>query len=292
MTWPSLPLDQWKPTRDTVHLWTQIVGKTRMTLSPPLNHWWNATLYVSARGLTTSLMPVPDGGAEIEFDFVGHELTITTTSGAVRRMALIPRSVSDFYAEFGAHLDDLGIDAKITPVPNEVPDAIPFADDDAHDAYDAEAMHRFWLSLVDAHRVMSRFRADFRGKASPVHFFWGSFDLAVTRFSGRRAPHYPGGVTNCPDWVMAEAYSDEVSSCGYWPGGGEGLFYSYAYPSPPGFASYPAVPGCVDKELGEFVLPYAAVRKAADPESYLLGFLNSTFQAARTLAAWPDQELA
>jgi hypothetical protein len=288
MTWPSLPLDGWTPTRDTVHLWTQIVGKTRMTLSPPLNHWWNATLYVSARGLTTSLMPVPDGGAEIEFDFAGHELTISTTSGAVRRMALIPRSVSDFYAEFRAHLVDLGIDVKITPVPNEVPNPIPFADDDEHDAYDAEAMHRFWLSLVDAHRVLSRFRADFRGKASPVHFFWGSFDLAVTRFSGRRAPRHPGGATNCPDWVMVEAYSDEVSSCGYWPGGGEGIFYSYAYPPPPGFASYPVSPGCFDAGLGEFVLPYAAVREAADPESYLLGFLNSTFQAARTLAAWPD----
>jgi hypothetical protein len=288
MNWPSVPLKEWQPTRDTVHLWTQIVGKTRTALAPPLNHWWNSTLYVSARGLTTSLMPLPSGGAEIEFDFIRHELSISTTSGAVRRMALAPRSVADFYAEFRAHLDELGIDAPIAPMPNEIPDAIPFPDDDQHDAYDPDAMHRFWLSLVDAHRVMSRFRGEFRGKASPVHFFWGSFDLAVTRFSGRPAPRHPGGAPNCPDWVMAEAYSDEVSSCGYWPGGAaEGIFYSYAYPAPDGYSSYPVDPGYFDDQLGEFVLPYASVRNADDPDGYLLNFLNATFQATRTLAVWP-----
>jgi hypothetical protein len=289
MSWPRLPLAEWQPTRDTLHLWTQIVGKTRMLLAPPLNHWWNSTLYVSARGLTTSLMPAGDGGAEIAFDFIGHELTISTTSGVVRRMALAPRSVADFYAEFRAHLRELGIDAPITPMPNEIPDAIPFAEDTEHGAYDAEAAHRFWLSLIDAHRVLSQFRADFRGKASPVHFFWGAFDLAVTRFSGRFAPRHPGGIPNCPDRVMHEAYSDEVSSCGYWPGGAaEGIFYSYAYPAPARFSSYPVAAGYFDDELGEFVLPYASVREAGDPDAYLLEFLDSTFRAATTtLAAWP-----
>jgi hypothetical protein len=289
-SWPSLPLEEWQQTRDTVHLWTQIVGKTRLALAPRLNHWWSSTLYVSARGLTTSLMPYADGGAEIEFDFIGHELTISTTGGAVRRMALVPRSVADFYREFRSDLDSLGIEAPINTMPNEIPGAVPFDADDAHDQYDAEAMHRFWLSLVNAHRVMSRFRAGFRGKASPVHFFWGAFDLAVTRFSGRPAPRHPGGIPNCPDWVMAEAYSDEVSSCGYWPGGtGEGLFYSYAYPVPAGFADYPVTPDAAyyDKQLGEFVLPYAAVRTAADPDACLRDFLESTYQAAYRVARWP-----
>jgi len=289
-SWPSLPLEEWQPTRDTVHLWTQIVGKTRMALAPRLNHWWSCALYVTARGLSTSLMPYADGGVEIEFDFTRHELTITTTGGAVCRIALGPRSVADFYAEYRSYLDSLGIDAPIVAMPNEIPGAIAFDADEVHDQYDAGAMHLFWLSLVDANRVMNRFRAGFRGKASPVHFFWGAFDLAVTRFSGRPAPRHPGGIPNCPDWVMAEAYSDEVSSCGYWPGGGgEGLFYSYAYPAPAGFDAHPVAPQAAhyDKQLGEFVLPYAAVREADDPDAYLLEFLESTFQAAATLAAWP-----
>jgi Family of unknown function (DUF5996) len=287
-TWPTVPVGEWQATRDTVHMWTQIVGKTRLALTPPLNHLWSSALYVSARGLTTSLMPY--AGAEIEFDFTRHELVITTVSGAVRRMALAPRSVADFYAEFRQHLDSLGIDAVISAVPNEVPDAVPFELDHAHDQYDAEAMHRFWLSLVDAHRVMSQFRAGFRGKASPVHFFWGAFDLAVTRFSGRPAPRHPGGVVNCPDWVMTEAYSDEVSSCGYWPGGAaEGIFYSYAYPEPAGFRVADTRPAeaYFDQQLGEHVLPYAAVRAASDPDAYLGEFLESTFLAARDLARWP-----
>jgi hypothetical protein len=289
MSWPPLPLEQWQPTRDTVHLWTQIVGKTRLGLEPRVNHWWNSTLYVTARGLTTSLMPCPDGGVEIEFDFTRHELTIATTSGATRRMPLAPRSVADFYAEYRSHLGSLGIDVAINTTPNELADAIPFESDRVHDAYDAEAVRRFWLSLVNAHRVLGTFRAAFRGKASPVHFFWGSFDLAVTRFSGRPAPRHPGGVPNCPDWVMVEAYSDELSSCGYWPGGAaEGIFYSYAYPTPPGFADQPVAPAAAhfDEQLGEFVLPYAAVRTAADPDAYLMDFLESTFHAAH-LASWP-----
>jgi hypothetical protein len=290
MSWPPLPLEQWQPTRDTVHLWTQIVGKTRLGLEPRVNHWWNSALYVSARGLTTSLMPYAGGGAEIELDFTRHQLAITTTGGAARRMSLAPRSVADFYAEYRSHLTDLGIDAAISTTPSEIADAIPFDTDCLHDSYDAEAMHRFWLSLTDAHRVMSRFRSGFRGKVSPVHFFWGGFDLAVTRFSGRPAPRHPGGMPNCPDWVMAEAYSDEVSSCGYWPGGAaEGMFYSYAYPAPARFASHPVAPKAAyfDERLGEFVLPYAAVRTAADPDGYLMDFLDSTFRAARDLAGWP-----
>jgi hypothetical protein len=290
LSWPSLPLERWQPTRDTVHLWTQIVGKTRLALAPNLNHWWNSTLYVTARGLTTSLMSYQDGGAEIEFDFIRHELAITTTGGAVRRMPLAPRTVADFYAEYRSHLDDLGIDVVISRKPNEIPDVIPFDSDAVHGQYDAEAMHRFWLSLVDVHRVMSRFRAGFRGKASPVHFFWGAFDLAVTRFSGRPAPKHPGGIPNCPDFVMDEAYCDEVSSCGYWPGGAaEGIFYSYAYPMPDGFGDQPVSPDAAyyDEQLGEFVLPYAAVRAASDPDAYLLEFLDTTFQAAYRLAGWP-----
>jgi hypothetical protein len=288
--WPSLPLEQWRPTRDTVHLWTQIVGKTRIALAPPLNHWWGSTLYVTARGLTTSLMPYPGGGAEIEFDFTGHELVITTTDGATRRIRLMPRTVADFYAEYRSCLHATGIDVAISAMPNEIADAVPFDADTVHADYDPEAMHRFWLSLVSAHRVLSRFRAGFRGKASPVHFFWGAFDLAVTRFSGQPAPRHPGGIPNCPDSVMAEAYSDEVSSCGYWPGGAaEGVFYSYAYPAPEGFSRQPVTPEAAyyDEQLGEFVLPYAAVRAAADPDACLLGFLDSTFQAASRLAAWP-----
>jgi hypothetical protein len=290
LTWPALPVEQWQPTRETLHLWAQIVGKTRLGLEPRLNHWWSSTLYVSARGLTTSLMPYADGAAEVELDLVRHELTITTTSGTVRRMSLAPRSVADFYAEYRSHLRDLGIHVHISSMPNEIADAIPLESDNVHDAYDSEAAHRFWLSLVAAQRVFTRFRADFRGKASPVHFFWGAFDLAVTRFSGRPAPRHPGGIPNCPDWVMAEAYSDEVSSCGYWPGGAaEGAFYSYAYPAPAGFASYQVQPGAAyfDDELGEFILPYAAVRTAADPDEYLMRFLNSSFAAARDLAGWP-----
>ena len=287
--WPQLPVSDWSDTRDTVHMWTQIVGKVRLALAPPVNHWWHVPLYVNAVGLTTSLMPYRGAGVEIVFDFTAHALHIRTTWGATRVMALEPRSVADFYAEFGAHLSALGIEVPIMPRPVEVVDAIPFAEDTLHASYDPEAIHTFWACLVNADRVLTRFRGRYRGKASPVHFFWGAFDLAVTRFALRPAPPHPGGIPNCPDWVMTEAYSEEVSSCGYWPGGsGEGLFYSYAYPEPAGFRTYAVEPSAAyyDDELREFVLPYTDVRTAEDPDAHLLRFLESTADAAATLARW------
>jgi hypothetical protein len=290
--WPQLPVAHWQETRDTVHMWTQIVGKVRLALAPEANHWWHVPLYVNSVGLTTSLMPYQQAGVEIVFDFSTHQLNIRTTRGTARRMQLEPRSVADFYAEFHTHLDALGIEVPTNARPVEVTDAIPFAHDTEHASYDAEAVHDFWLSLVSAHRVLSQFRGAFRGKASPVHFFWGAFDLAVTRFSGRPATPHPGGIPNCPDWVMTEAYSHELSSCGYWPGGAdEGIFYSYAYPEPPGFDAQRVSPQAAyyDKPLGEFVLPYAAVRTAEDPDGYLIRFLTSTYDAAVALADWPTQ---
>jgi len=287
--WPALPVQQWQTSRETLHLWSQVVGKVRLALEPRANHWWNVPLYVNSRGLTTSLMPYQGRGVEIEFDFTAHQLTIQTTDGDARNMSLHSLDVAGFYSEFLSHLDEVGVAVRINPMPAEIPDAIPFPDDHVHAAYDAEAVHRFWQSLVSAHRVLTRFRAGYRGKASPVHFFWGGFDLAVTRFSGRIAPPHPGGVPHCPDWVMVEAYSDELSSCGYWPdGASEGLFYSYAYPEPAGFREYPVAPDAThyDTDLGEFVLPYEAVRTATDPDAYLLEFLSSTFDAARSLAGW------
>ena len=216
--WPELRLADWQDTRDTLHLWTQIVGKVRLALAPWANHWWHVPLYVNSVGLTTSLMPFGSDGVEIVFDICSHQLIIQTTRGDIRGLRLEPRTVADFYTEFRARLDELGITVRINPRPVELEAAIPFPEDTDHASYDPGAAYRFWTSLVSAHRVMSQFRGQFRGKASPVHFFWGGFDLATTRFSGRPAPTHPGGVPNCPDWVMAEAYSQEVSSCGYWPG--------------------------------------------------------------------------
>jgi hypothetical protein len=288
--WPPLPLADWQDTKDTLHLWTQIVGKVRLELEPMTNHWWNVPLYVNSVGLTTSLMPYQGMGVEIVFDFIRHQLVIETSQGSSRQVALRPRTVADFFGEFEAQMAALGINVPIKATPVEIPTAIPFADDVEHDSYDAAAAHAFWISLVSAERVLGRFRAEFRGKVSPVHFFWGAFDLAVTRFSGRPAERHPGGVPNCPDWVMWEAYSDEVSSCGYWPDyDTEGAFYSYAYPDPPGFRTHPVQPGEArfDHALGEFVLPYADVRRAADPDQYLLSFLTSTFDAAASSAGWP-----
>ncbi len=289
-SWPALPVRDWQATRDTLHLWTQVVGKVRLALAPPQNHWWNVPLYVDAVGLTTSLMPYRGIGVEMVFDFVAHELIIRTTTGQARRVALEPRSVRDFHADVLRQLDSLGIDVAINPMPVELPDVIAFTEDTRHADYDADAVHRFWTSLVSAHRVLSRFRGEFRGKSSPVHFFWGAFDLATTRFSGRPAPTHPGGIPNCPDRVMVEAYNAEVSSCGYWPGGAsEGVFYSYAYPEPDGFRTEPIEPsGAVyDDTLGEFVLPYADVRTAQDPDETLLSFLRSTYDAAARRAQWP-----
>ncbi|MGH8992020.1 MAG: DUF5996 family protein [Acidimicrobiia bacterium] len=288
-TWPSLPMKEWQDTRDTLHMWSQVVGKVRMALTPAVNHWWHTTLYVSARGLTTSLIPYGSGGFEIEFDFCRHRLIVETTSGERRTMPLEPKPVASFYAETMAALHELGIQVEILPRPVEVETAIPFPDDHEHAAYDPDAAHRFWRLLLQGHRVLSEFRGGFAGKASPVHFFWGGFDLAVTRFSGRVAPRHPGGVPNCADWVQEEAYSKEVSSAGYWPGaGGEGVFYAYAYPEPDGFPGFPVRPGAASysDQFREFILPYEAVRAADDPDRTLLEFLQSTYEAAAELAGW------
>jgi hypothetical protein len=289
--WPALPIDSWEQSRDTLHMWTQIVGKTRLALSPPLNHSWGVTLYPTATGLTTSLMPYGSRGLEVRFDFVRHTLTFELSSGERRLMALEPRSVADFFSEYRARLAELGVEVRLNPMPVELPDVTPFDQDTEHASYDAVAVNHFWESLVSATRVLERFRAEFRGKASPVHFFWGAFDLAVTRFSGRPAPEHPGGIPHCPAHVMREAYSGEVSSCGYWPGGAdEGVFYSYAYPEPAEFPSATVTTdqAVYDEGLCEFVLPYAVVREARDPDEVLLGFLRETFEIAHDLGSWPQ----
>jgi hypothetical protein len=254
-----------------------------------MNQWWQVPLYVSSRGLTTSLMHAGDLGLEMEFDLVDHRLALRTTDGQRAEVALEPQSVARFYEATMSALGDLGIEVSILARPVEVVEAIPFAEDEKHHAYDAGAVRDFWRALVLAHRPMTRFRNRFIGKASPVHFFWGGFDLATTRFSGRPAPRHPGGAPNCADWVMELAYSHEVSSCGFWPGGSaEGSFYSYAYPEPDGYADWAVRPEAAyyDRELREFVLPYEAVRTAADPDDDLLSFLQSTYEAAAQLGSW------
>ena len=288
--WPALPVAQWAATRDTLQLWTQMVGKLRLALTPLVNHWWNVPLYVDARGLTTSLMPLDDGGLEVRFDFVSSELVMLHTDGRERRLALRAQPIADFYAEITSALRDLGVDAEITRMPVELPDVIAFDEDHRPGVYDAQAARRFWISLVSASRVLNRFRSGFVGKASPVHFFWGAFDLAASRFSGRPAPRHPGGVPHCPDRVMFEAYSDEVSSAGYWPGGGaEGAFYSYVYPEPAGFADADlGIAGAYyDRDLGEFILPYEVVRVSDDPDATVRAFLEATYRQAAERSAWP-----
>jgi hypothetical protein len=292
--WPELTLSAWQDTCDTLHMWTQVVGKVRLALEPMVNHWWQVPLYVSARGLTTSLMHAGGRGVEMEFDFIDHKLWIRTSDGASRSVVLKPISVADFYAATMLALRELGVTVRIFPRPVEVPEAIPFAEDVVHRHYDAAAAHRFWIALVEMDRILKRFRAGFGGKVSPVHFFWGGFDLAVTRFSGRTAPKHPGGAPNCADWVMELAYSHEVSSCGYWPGGSEeGSFYAYAYPEPKGFAEWKVAPSeaYYDTNFREFLLPYAAVRKSADPEAALLSFCQSTYEAAAKLGGWDREAL-
>ena len=291
--WPELPLAAWRDTRDTLHLWTQVVGKMRLTLTPWLNHSWHVAFYVTARGLTTSPMPCNRGSLEIEFDFIEHVVWLRLSNGHFRKVAMRPVSVAAFYAEMRNALSELGLLFTINPMPCEIPGAIPFGEDDVHKSYDPEYTRRFFRVLTSAHEVMSHFRTGFLGKASPVHFFWGSFDLAVTRFSGRLAPRHPGGVPNLPDSVVQEAYSHEVSSAGFWPGGGGGpvddaAFYSYAYPAPEGFgaAKVKSAEVAWSKELGEFLLPYAAMRAASDPDAALMDFLQSTYAAAADLAKW------
>jgi len=295
--WPLLPTTaDWQETLDTVHLWLQIVGKIRLEHSPWINHSWIATLYVSSRGLTTSLIPHPSGGFEIEFNFTDHKLDVTTAEGKHVSMKLKPMSVADFYHQTMDILRYLDRPTSIYAKPVEIPDPItPFPKDSAHSSYDAELMHRLWLALVNIHRVFSRFRTDFIGKSSPVHIFWGAFDLALTRFSGRTAPKHPGGVPNCPDWVSEEAYSHEVSSAGFWPGTGlgEAAFYAYAYPEPEGFRGNTIEPGAAyyHEELGEYILPYDAVRSDSDPDRTLLRFLESSYEAAANSGNWIRKEL-
>jgi hypothetical protein len=295
VSWPSLPLAAWHDTYATLHMWTQIVGKTCLALAPWQNHWWHVALHVTARGLTTS--PLPFGGVTFHaaFDFVDHQLVVRTSGGATRRIPLVAQPVADFYRAYLATLADLGITVKLWPVPVEVERAIPFADDREHAAYDPEYAGRFWRILVQADQILKRFRGWFLGKSSPAHFFWGACDLACTRFSGRSAPEYRGSIPNCPPYVMQEAYSHECASCGFWPGGGavtEPAFYAYAYPVPSGFDEARVDgPAFYSRDLGEFILPYEAVRTAARPDEMLLGFLQTTYAAAADLAGWDRRAL-
>lgn len=294
--WPTIRVADWADTRDTLQLYTQVIGKVRMANAPLANHWWNVPLYVTARGLTTSLVPHPSGPSfQVDLDLVDHRLDVLTTDGGRGTLPLVPRAVADFYAEFMRLLDELGVGTPIWPVPVEIPGAVPFADDRQHASYDPDAVHRFWQAMVQMTRVFTVFRDRFVGKSSPVHLFWGALDLATTRFSGRTAPDHPGGAPNCGPHVMLEAYSHEVSSCGYWPGppGEEGVFYSYAYPEPPGFREATGLPGGArwDDELSEFVLPYELVRTAPDPDALLLDFLQRTYEAAADAAHWDRASL-
>ena len=294
--WPDIPLAAWQDTFATLHLWTQIVGKVRFVSSPWLNHSWHATLYVTSRGLTTSPIPHGDRTFELEFDFTSHRLELRSSDGGSDAIPLEPQSVAAFHARVMDALRRLDLSVRIARKPSEVPDPIPFAEDEAHRSYDAEYVHRFWRALVQADRVFKIFRARFIGKASPVHYFWGAGDLAVTRFSGRRAPEHPGGIPNLPDWVTREAYSHEVSSCGFWPGGGAvdyPAFYSYAYPEPLGFADAQVGPAGAfySPDFREFILPYDSVAHAASPDDTLLEFLQTTYEAAATLGGWDRDAL-
>lgn len=293
--WPALPLASWKDTLATLHMWTQIVGKVRMTLTPPTNHWWHVPLYVSARGLTTSIIPYGKSGFEMEFDFLAHQLVVHTTESKIKTIPLAPRSVADFYKETMSTLRALGIEVEIWKLPVEIPDPIPFDQDKVHTSYDAAAAQKLWRILVSTDEVFKVFRSRFIGKSSPVHFFWGSFDLAVTRFSGRRAPE-----RNDPDPVlrkiMREAYSHEVISTGWWPGTGDmagSAFYCYAAPQPEGFAAQSVRPPAAfyHKEMGEFLLNYDDVRGAQSPTATLLDFMQSTYEAGATLGKWERTEL-
>lgn len=294
--WPELPrLEAWEETRAAIHLWSQIVGKVRLALGPWVNHSWGSALYVTTRGLSTSPIHYHGGSFEIEFDFQSHALRIVTSGGRAWGMGLGSMSVADFYREMFGGLHDLAIEVEILARPVEVDPAVPFEEDRATRPYDADAVRRFWLALVQVDRVFRRFRAGFAGKVSPVHFFWGAFDLAVTRFSGRSAPTHPGGAPNVADWVMEEAYSDELASAGFWPGNGygEAAFYAYAYPEPDGYRERRVSPAeaMFHEELGEFILPYDAVRRASDPDAALLSFLESTYEAAADLAGWDRERL-
>jgi hypothetical protein len=295
--WPALPLAEWKETAKTLHMWTQVVGKVRLALSPWTNHSWHVTLYLTARGLTTSPIPFRDRVLEIRFDFVSHELRLLTSDGRLKTIPLRAQTVAQFYRGLMEALRDLGIEVHINTTPNEVDPAIPFEQNETDSAYDPEYANRFWRVLLQSDRVFKEFRSEFCGKCSPVHFFWGSFDLAVTRFSGRRAPQHPGGVPHLPDAITREAYSHEVSSLGFWPGNEmmpEPIFYSYAYPEPRGFSEAKVQPSSAsyNSQLKEFVLPYEEVRKAESPDATLLQFARTTYDASSTLGNWDRAALA
>ncbi len=293
--WPDIPYAGWRDTAATLQLWTQVVGKVRLKLTPWVNHGWNVPLYATARGLGTSPIPFGHELLEIDFDFLDHRLVARTSRGEGRVLPLKPQAVADFYARTMDVLRSLGVIVSINEMPNEVADPIRFSEDRTHTSYDAEAARRFWRALVQADRVFRHFRSGFLGKASPVHFFWGGFDLAVTRFSGRRAPPHPGGVPGLPDDVTREAYSHEVSSAGFWPGNDafpQAAFYSYAYPTPEGFPDRKVSEGAYfDAALGEFILPYDTVRDAPDPDALLLDFLMTTYAAAADTGNWDRSAL-
>jgi hypothetical protein len=288
---PALPYNSWKDTLATLHMWTQIIGKVRLKLSPLVNHWWNVPFYLSARGMTTAAMPYQRGTVEVQFDFIDHKLLIATNDGRIATIPLAPQTVAQFYDRFMTTLAELGVDVAVWTTPCEIPDPIPFERDNIHKSYDPEAVHKFWTILAWVDQVFKKFRAGFIGKVSPVHFFWGSFDLAVTRFSGRPAPERPGA-----DSITREAYSHEASSVGFWPGGGDiqgSAFYSYAAPEPSGFAQHPVRPQAAFYHAGlkEFLLMYDDVRTAASPKAALMDFLESTYVAAADLAKWDRKSL-
>jgi hypothetical protein len=292
--WPPLPLAEWQDTYATLHMWTQVVGKIRLARAPLVNHWWNVTLYVTPRGLTTGMMPHGREALRIDFDFVDHRLEIATSRGGGFATPLAPRSVADFHRAVMRGLDELGMPVRIWTQPQEV-DGVPFERDETHASYDPDAAHRLWRILVQCDRVMGEFRSRFLGKASPVHFFWGAFDMAVTRFSGRTAPPHPGAPFMAT-WVAREAYSHECSSCGFWPGGGpvpEPVFYSYAYPEPAGFRDWPVAPAeaYFSTAMSEYLLPYDAVRAAADPDAALMAFFQSTYEAGAGPGGWDRDAL-
>ncbi len=295
--WPSLPLADWQATYATLHRWVQIVGKTRLRHAPAQNHWWHGALYLTARGIGTSPMPSGTRSFEVEFDFIDHQLVVRTSDGNRTALALVARPVADFYREYVASLAALGIDAGVWPVPMELADTLRFDRDETHGSYDPDAAHRCWQVLAQSDRVFKAFRGNFLGKSSPSHFWWGSFDLSHTRYSGRRAPEHPGGVPNCPDYVTREAYSHEETSVGWWPGSagvvGEPAFYAYAYPEPSGYRTAVIAPASAyyHATLHEWILPYDAVRTAADPDAALLAFCESTHAAAADLGKWDRSSL-
>ncbi|HCU11631.1 MAG TPA: hypothetical protein DGB72_05860 [Gemmatimonadetes bacterium] len=296
--WPKLTLDEWAPTQTTLHRWTQMVGKTRLALAPMQNHWWQVVMYVTERGLTTSPIPFDGRTFDVSFDFTNHKLVARTSDGDTRALPLIAQSVADFYEAYMSMLRSLGIEVKIMPVPVEMADTMRFTEDRTHASYDPDAAHRCWQILVQADRVLKRFRGRFIGKSSPSHFWWGGFDLSCTRFSGRPAPPHPGGIPNCPDYVTREGYSHECISAGWWPGMvgspvAEPAFYAYSYPEPAGCDVAPVRPDAAyyHPVMHEWILPYESVRTYADPEGALLEFLQSTYEAAANLAKWDRASL-